>query len=82
MNITLQERLLKATGESGVKLTDVQGLQDVSASYINALEDSVIDVKVDWVNAADVERLNLDKGQTVFGSFTEITVVSGAVVAY
>lgn len=82
MNINLQERLLKTTGASGVKLTSAQGATPVSALVINALEDSVIVVVVDWKNSGPTETLTLDKGQNVFGNFSQITVTSGTVVAY
>lgn len=82
MDLKLQEKLLKAIGQSGVKLTIVQGTKAISASMINALTDSVIVVKVDWANAGATETLSLDKGQTVYGNFTEATVTSGTVVAY
>lgn len=49
---------------------------------INALEDSEVTVVTNWTGADPTETLILDKGQSIYGVFTEITWVSGKIVAY
>lgn len=49
---------------------------------IYAREDSVVTAVTNWTGADSPETLTLDKGQIIYGVFTNIIWVSGSIVAY
>lgn len=83
-NIILQEKMLKAVGASGVKISQSGTATITSADIINAAyADATVEVVVDWTGAGATETISLDKGQTLWGRFTSIKVTAGGpIVAY
>ena len=68
-------------GSNGTVLKAAGTLTDDYVT-IYAREDSVVTAVTNWTGADSPETLTLDKGQTVYGVFTNIIWVSGSIVAY
>jgi hypothetical protein len=66
----------------GAKGTKVTATSTGNFFAIQAIQDSTVEVVVNWTNAGATETIDLLAGQTIYGVFTSVTLDTGYVVAY